>query len=129
MVSNTILLFVTGTTILSLLMVGQISLPLTHPIPVGNLIMTATPAPPNISTVTAAPIPTTPTPEPVSAFVSVTEVKDWVETSKAIAEIIAIIVAGWWTYRLFVKKRVDYPYPRIEHRITHWPLEEGKLYL
>ena len=49
----------------------------------------------HIPTVTPAPIPVTPTPEPLLAYISLTQAKDWVETLKGIVEIIAIAVAGW----------------------------------
>lgn len=55
--------------------------------------------------------------------------KDWVEIFKAFVESVGIIIAGWWTYHLFVKNRMEYPYPKIEHNITHWPLGDGKVYL
>lgn len=89
---------------------------------------TATP----LGTSISSPTPVTsvlPAPVSTSQAVSVSQIKDWADTSKAVVEIIAIVVAGWWTYRLFVKNRVEYPYPKVEHSITHWPLADGTVYL
>lgn len=35
------------------------------------------------------------------------------------ATVLAIIVGGAWTYKLFVQKRQEYPRASIEHRISH----------
>jgi hypothetical protein len=68
----------------------------------------------------------TPAPTPQT---TPSQFKDWVAVFKAVVEIIAIVMAGLWTYRLFIKNRVEYPYPQIKHTITHWPLANDKIYL
>jgi len=56
-------------------------------------------------------------------------IKELGESLKPSVEIIAIIIAGIWSYKLFLKNRVDYPYPTVRHDITHWCLPNNKLYL
>jgi hypothetical protein len=60
---------------------------------------------------------------------SFSEIKENLEILKLITETLAIIVAGYWTYNRFIKERVDYPYPRIEHRIEHHDLRNGIIYV
>lgn len=45
----------------------------------------------------------------------------------AFFEIVAIIVGGIWTYKLFVRRRQKYPRAKIEHRITDRPIADGKV--
>lgn len=63
------------------------------------------------------------------SFPTLTWIKNFGESLKPIFEIAAIIIAGIWSYHLFVKKRVDYPFPETNHTITHRNLENGKLFL
>ena len=51
------------------------------------------------------------------------------EILKAFIEAIAFIVAGFWTYDLYIRNRYDYPYPKIKHRIEHHRLENDVVYL
>jgi hypothetical protein len=46
------------------------------------------------------------------------------EASQATLTGVAIVVAGIWTYRLFVKQREPYPKANVEHRVAHWKLGE-----
>ena len=48
---------------------------------------------------------------------------------EAAATVIAIIVGGYWTYILFVKRRIDFPRSNIEHRVTHRIISDRKLLL
>ncbi|HEU5016124.1 MAG TPA: hypothetical protein VFT66_26610 [Roseiflexaceae bacterium] len=32
---------------------------------------------------------------------------------------LALIIGGWWSWRLFVRKRISYPRARIEHAVSH----------
>ena len=46
-----------------------------------------------------------------------------IEIVKSITEGIAIIVAGIWTYEVYIKNRYDYPYPKIQQHIKSINLE------
>jgi hypothetical protein len=51
------------------------------------------------------------------------------EIVQSFIEVMAIFVAGLWTYELYIKNRYDYPYPKIQHRIEHYKLGNGVVYL
>lgn len=51
--------------------------------------------------------------------------KTFGETLKVYVEIFAVIIAGIWSYRLFIKNRVDYPLTEVNHVITHWNLGDN----
>jgi len=51
------------------------------------------------------------------------------EMSRSFVEAIGIIIAGFWTYELYIKNRYDHPYPKIQHRIQHFHLKDGIIYL
>jgi hypothetical protein len=38
--------------------------------------------------------------------------------TQSLTTVIAILVGGFWSYTLFVKKRQDYPKAKIEHKVT-----------
>ena len=65
--------------------------------------------------------------------ITITDAQTVVETLQSFIETMAIIVAGVWTYERFIKaredSREDYPYPRIQHRIEHYALENDTIYL
>lgn len=46
-----------------------------------------------------------------------------VELFKSFVQVIAIFVAGLWTYQLYIKNRLDYPFPEIQHKVEHFLLE------
>ena len=48
--------------------------------------------------------------------------KDAAQAIVAFATTIAIIVAGVWTYRLFIEQRTAEPRPRVTQEVTHHPL-------
>lgn len=48
---------------------------------------------------------------------------------KSFIEAMAIIVAGLWTYELYIKNRYDHPYPKIEHKVSNYTLDNGTVYL
>lgn len=50
--------------------------------------------------------------------------KDLAQTLAAVATTIAIIVAGVWTYRLFIDQRTSEPRPRVTQEVTHHPLTQ-----
>lgn len=60
---------------------------------------------------------------------AVSDIKDYAEIAKNIAQITALLVAGLWTYRLFVKQRLEYPYVESECQFKHFLLTDGKLCL
>lgn len=39
------------------------------------------------------------------------------------AKVIALLVAGWWTWQTYIRKRVKFPSGKVEHVISHW--EDG----
>jgi hypothetical protein len=53
---------------------------------------------------------------------SLAEAKSLVEILRSSIETFAIVVAGLWTYSLFVKGRLNHPYPKIQHRIEQFDL-------
>jgi hypothetical protein len=55
--------------------------------------------------------------------------KDAYEAIKDLAEMFAIIVGGFWTYLLFVKKREKYPRAKLGQIIVSWPLANSKIML
>lgn len=57
------------------------------------------------------------------------KVAEIVQVIQAIATIVAIIVGGAWTYRLFVLQRLAYPHLKIEHSVTDLPLPENQMRL
>lgn len=44
-------------------------------------------------------------------------------------EAIALIIAGLWTYELYIRNRYDHPYPKIAHQINYHRLGGGMIYL
>ncbi len=52
-----------------------------------------------------------------------------VEVLKSVTEGIAIIIAGIWTYEVYIKNRYDYPYPKIQQQVKYYNLGNGFYYL
>lgn len=52
-----------------------------------------------------------------------------VEILKSITEGVAIIIAGIWTYEVYIKNRYDYPYPKIQQKVKYYPLGNNFNYL
>lgn len=48
--------------------------------------------------------------------------KDLAQTLAAVATTIAILVAGVWTYRLFIEQRTSEPRPRVTQEVAHHAL-------
>jgi len=42
---------------------------------------------------------------------------------------ITVVFAGFWTYKLFVKRRQKYPHANITHRAEHWSISSDKTLL
>ena len=51
------------------------------------------------------------------------------EVLKSITEGIAIVIAGIWTYEVYIKNRYDYPYPKIQQHIKFYKLGNKFNYL
>ncbi len=52
--------------------------------------------------------------------------KTYAESVEAIITALGILVGGWWTYTLFVRKREDYPRAKLIHQVIQRGLPEGK---
>lgn len=63
------------------------------------------------------------------SFPSFDTIKDFGEGIKPFIEVVAIIVAGLWSYRLFIKNRTEYPYAELAHNISHVNLDNKHIYL
>ncbi len=50
--------------------------------------------------------------------------KDHIETIQAIVTILAVLVGGAWTYKLFIKERKHIPHANIEQKVSHIPLTD-----
>ena len=50
---------------------------------------------------------------------------DTVGTASNLLQMAAIIIGGWWTYRLFVRQRNDYTRANVTHDIQHIDLGHG----
>jgi hypothetical protein len=46
--------------------------------------------------------------------------KNTFSAMESIAKSVALIVAGWWTWQTYVRKRVRFPGAKVEHLINHW---------
>lgn len=47
----------------------------------------------------------------------------------SLAQVVAILVGGWWTWQLFVRKRVAFPNVRTDHEILNLPAFKNKVLL
>ena len=47
--------------------------------------------------------------------------------AESAATVVALIVGGLWTYRLFVKNRGDKPRAEVRHEVSVWPIAEDQL--
>lgn len=63
----------------------------------------------------------------MSQFVSL--LKDISATAQSIVTIIAVIIAGLWTYGLFIRNRLSYPRAKIEHNVSVRQVGKGKALL
>lgn len=59
----------------------------------------------------------------------VSDLQARVDILKSLTEAIAIVIAGVWTYELYIKNRYEHPYPKIHHRIEHYDLKNDIVYL
>jgi len=62
-------------------------------------------------------------------MISLDKWKDLISISVNIASIAAIIVGGFWTYLLFVKRRSRHPHVNLSQDVTFKPLQNGKVLL
>ena len=61
-----------------------------------------------------------------SMALSWTDAKTAAETIESIAKVVAIGVAGLWTYILFIKKRQRFPRAQITHDCVSYPVNSSK---
>ena len=59
----------------------------------------------------------------------ISKLKDITDIIAAIATVVAILVGGFWSYTLFVRKRQKYPRANITHRVTPRPMTNSQLLL
>lgn len=55
--------------------------------------------------------------------------KDAVGTINGLITIAAIFVSGYWSYRLFIRRRLGYPRADITQTVTHRHLPDGKVFI
>lgn len=65
----------------------------------------------------------------VFSIISLTTIKSLGESIKPIIEVIAILAGGWWSYRLFIKNRLDYPVAEITHQISNHDIDSKFQYI
>jgi hypothetical protein len=56
-------------------------------------------------------------------------IKARVEILRSVTEGIAIVIAGVWTYEVYIKNRYDHPYPKIQQSVKYYPLGNSFNYL
>jgi hypothetical protein len=61
-----------------------------------------------------------------SFFDFLTKNKDAFDSLESIATIAGIVIAGIWTWMLFVRKREKYPRADLKHRIEFWDISENE---
>jgi len=91
-----------------------------------------TPIPPD----TPTPIPRTATPTADERLThiehqlieksAVADIKDFIDILQSIVSIIAIVIGGWWGWRLYWQYRDSYPRATLELHLTHWLLKENE---
>jgi hypothetical protein len=45
-------------------------------------------------------------------------VKEWVALVQSMVTIFAVFVGGWWSYRLFIEQREQYPHANVEFKLS-----------
>jgi hypothetical protein len=53
--------------------------------------------------------------------------KDYADASASTLTAVGLVIAGVWTYMLFVRKRQRFPRANVEHRLADWPVEGQRL--
>jgi len=53
----------------------------------------------------------------------------WGEIIQSAVTVIAVVIAGIWTYTLFIKGRQKYPRARLTQAIVHKPLPDGRWWI
>jgi hypothetical protein len=46
--------------------------------------------------------------------------KDAASALESVAKVLALLVGGWWTWQIYVRKRVRFPSVKVDHVIKHW---------
>jgi hypothetical protein len=52
--------------------------------------------------------------------------KDFWETTQAVLTVAALLIGGFWTYKLYRQKRQRFPQVNISHQISHWSISPDK---
>lgn len=52
-----------------------------------------------------------------------------VDILKSLTEAVAIVIAGVWTYEVYIKNRYDHPYPQVQHHVSYYDLDNNFAYL
>lgn len=60
---------------------------------------------------------------------SIATFKDLCQAFQALVSLCAVIVGGIWTYRIFVKKREEFPKADFKHEITHTAIDDDRKHL
>jgi len=58
----------------------------------------------------------------------VTSAKDIAAVAESLAKIAALVVAGLWTWKTYVEKRLRFPAAKVEHLIVNW-IDDGRRFL
>lgn len=58
-----------------------------------------------------------------------TELKDWLDMIQAASTVLAIIIGGYWSFRIYRQKRQRFPRAKIEHQILQCTLNQEKILL
>jgi hypothetical protein len=49
---------------------------------------------------------------------------EWLPIVQAFVTIVTVLVGGWWTYKLFIEEREQFPHANIEQKLSHVALSE-----
>lgn len=55
------------------------------------------------------------------------EVPVWVSTTQSLVTTLALIVAGIWSYLLFIRQRQQFPRAEVSHRVSFFDLESNEV--
>lgn len=55
--------------------------------------------------------------------------KDRINTVQSLITVLAVCVGAFWTYRLFIEQRQNYPRLKIEHQVSHWKISKDQVLL
>ena len=67
-----------------------------------------------------------PTPTPTDAQSIADALSSWSDVALNIAQVIALIVGGWWAYTRFIRQREGMPRADLKHEVRHFDLPDGR---